>query len=188
VKRNWEKKAEKGGAAKALADAWLERHAQVFELWHRFREKKCTRSELRERMFPLRFELQQVLARGKRSRNRTLARFCGRLMDQFQHLWTFAEVDGVEQPCGAGAASGGVVASSVVRLPQRGGLPLRGTHPDRGANPTRAEAVGADVPRRHDRRSPGGGCRTATTVGVNGYEKPLPSNSTDGVKIIRSAP
>ena len=23
-------------------------------------------------------------------------RFCTRLMDQFQHLWTFAEVDGVE--------------------------------------------------------------------------------------------
>ena len=96
VKRNWEKKAEKGGAAKALADAWLELHAQVFELWHRFREKTCTRSELREQMFPLRYELQQVLARGKRSRDRTLVRFCTRLMDQYEHLWTFAEVEGVE--------------------------------------------------------------------------------------------
>jgi len=32
VKRNWEKKAEKGGAAKTLADAWLELHGQVFAL------------------------------------------------------------------------------------------------------------------------------------------------------------
>lgn len=96
VKRNWEKKAERGGAAKALAEAWLELHAQVFALWHRFREKKCTRPELRERMLPLRYELQQVLARGKRSRDRTLVRFCARLMEQYQHLWTFAEVDGVE--------------------------------------------------------------------------------------------
>jgi transposase len=55
VKRNWEKKAERGGAAKTLADAWLELHAQVFACWHRFREKKCTRSELREQLFPLRY-------------------------------------------------------------------------------------------------------------------------------------
>lgn len=96
VKRNWEKKAERGQTAKALADAWLELHARVFELWHRFRDGTCTRAELRERMSPLRYELQQVLARGKRGRDRTLARFCERLMDRFQYLWTFAEVDGVE--------------------------------------------------------------------------------------------
>jgi transposase len=96
VKRNWEKKAEKGGAAKTLADAWLELHAQVFALWHRFRETTCTRSERREQMVPLRYELQQVLARGKRSRDRTLVRFCTRLMGPFQHLWTFVEVEGVE--------------------------------------------------------------------------------------------
>lgn len=96
IKRNWEKKIEGGGAAKRVGEAWLEVQWRVFELWHLFRDKGCTRQSLDERMVPLYIELWQVLASGQRSRDRTLVRFCQRLADRYVHLWTFVLVEGVE--------------------------------------------------------------------------------------------
>jgi hypothetical protein len=46
VKRNWEKRIELGGEAKELGERWLAEQKKVFELWHRFKDKKCTREAM----------------------------------------------------------------------------------------------------------------------------------------------
>lgn len=96
VKRNWEKQIERGGAAQRVGEDWLEGHRRVFELWHLYRGGGCTRRELGERMAPLVLAMHAVLGAGRRSRDRTLARFCTRLGGDFLHLWTFVETKGVE--------------------------------------------------------------------------------------------
>jgi len=96
VKRNWEKQVERGGAAKRVGEDWLEGHRRVFELWHLFRGGGCTRTELDERMAPLMVAMQGVLGAGRRSRDRKFARFCERLGEDFVHLWTFVDMEGVE--------------------------------------------------------------------------------------------
>lgn len=96
LKRNWEKQVERGGTAAKVGRAWLDVQRRVFELWHLFRGGGCTRKELDERMGPLYVELWQVLGRGCGSRDRRLARLCGRLSDRFGHLWTFVLEEGVE--------------------------------------------------------------------------------------------
>jgi transposase len=96
VKRNWGKQGERGGVAKRVSKAWQAGQDQVFELWHLFRGGGCTREELNQRMMPRVMELALVLRRGRRSRDRKLARFCERLTDRYADLWTFVTVEGVE--------------------------------------------------------------------------------------------
>jgi transposase len=96
VKRNWEKKVERGGAGMRVGKAWLVIQNKVFELWHLFRGGGCTREEMDQRMVPLYFELLEVLRMGRRSRDQKLIRFCERLSDLYDHLWTFVVVEAVE--------------------------------------------------------------------------------------------
>mgnify|MGYP001217501613 CR=1 FL=1 len=96
LKRNWEKQVERGGAAKRVGEAWLEVQSQVFELWHRFRDKQCTRHELGDRMAPMMLAMMGVLESGRRSRDSKLVRFCERLTEVSVDLWTFVVTEGVE--------------------------------------------------------------------------------------------
>jgi transposase len=96
LKRNWEKQVARGGAAKRLGEAWLEMQSQVFELWHRFRDAKCTRHELGDQLAPLILAMMEILESGRRSRDRVLVRFCARLTEVSADLWTFVVVEGVE--------------------------------------------------------------------------------------------
>lgn len=96
IKRNWEKKAERSGPARRLATAWADQQRQVFELWHRFRNKDLSRNQLSDRLVPHVEALGEILHRGCRSRDAGLARFCSRLLDRFPKLWLFVEAEGVE--------------------------------------------------------------------------------------------
>ena len=96
LKRNWEKQVERGGAAKRVGEAWLELQSQVFELWHRFREKECTRRELGDQMAPLTLAMLGILESGRRSRDGKLVRFCARLREVYVDAWTFVVEQGVE--------------------------------------------------------------------------------------------
>lgn len=96
LKRNFQKKVERGGKNKDIGQRCLAVLARIFELWHLFRGGGCTRKQLRRRMQPLRKELRTVLEEGSHSRNLKLARFCRRLLKVFQALWTFVRVKNVE--------------------------------------------------------------------------------------------
>jgi transposase len=96
LKRNWEKQVERGGAAKRVGEAWLEVQSQVFELWHRFKDKQCTRHELGDQMAPMMLAMMGILESGRRSRDSKLARFCERLTEVSVDIWTFVVEEGVE--------------------------------------------------------------------------------------------
>jgi transposase len=96
VKRNLKKLVERGGRAKVVGQKLLAIQQQVFELWHLFRGGGCTREQLAVRMLPLRFAMQEELARGRRSRNRRVAKFCTRLGGLQEALWTFVRHTGVD--------------------------------------------------------------------------------------------
>jgi transposase len=96
LKRNWEKLLERGGKARRIAQACLDVHRQVFELWHRYRGGGCTLEQLDDAMAPLMLRLQDILHAGGRSWDRKLARHCQRVMEVSPALWAFINVDEVE--------------------------------------------------------------------------------------------
>jgi len=96
LKRNWEGLVERGGRAQAIGEACLEIHRRVFELWHLYRGGGMTYRQLDEAMAPLMLALQEVLLTGRRSRDRRLARHCGRVLEVSPALWAFLVCAGVE--------------------------------------------------------------------------------------------
>jgi transposase len=96
LKRNFEKLAERGGAAKTVADAALAVQRRVFEVWHLYRGGGCTRRDLIDRIEPLEVEMVRVLSQGAHGQDKKTARFCTRVYNVQDALWTFARVEGVE--------------------------------------------------------------------------------------------
>jgi transposase len=96
LKRNFEKKVEKGGKGARIATACLDVQRRVFELWHLFKEGKCTRAEMDERAIPLSMELNEYLRIGARGRDKKFSRFCKRILKVSPSLWTFVVEEGVE--------------------------------------------------------------------------------------------
>jgi|SRR6516165_476502 transposase len=96
LKRNWETLAERGGKAKAVAEACLAVQRRVFELWHLFRGGGCSRVQLDRRLYEPMIELLEVLRRGARCREPKTRRFCARLLTVYPSLWTFVIQEGVE--------------------------------------------------------------------------------------------
>jgi transposase len=96
LKRNWEKLVERGGKAKAIGQACLEVHRQVFELWHLYRGGGLSYRQLDDAMAPLMLTLQETLLTGGRSRDAKLARHCARVLEVSPALWAFLVCAGVE--------------------------------------------------------------------------------------------
>ncbi len=96
LKRNFEKLAERGGTAKKIADAALDVQRRVFEVWHLYRGGGCSRRDLMDRIEPLEVELVRILSRGAHGKDKKTARFCTRVYNVQEALWTFAREEGVE--------------------------------------------------------------------------------------------
>jgi transposase len=95
LKRNFAKLAERGGTAKLIGEAALDVQRQTFEAWHLFRGGGCTRRQLQDRIEPLEVEMVRILSRGAHGKDQKTARFCTRLYEVQEAMWTFAHVEGV---------------------------------------------------------------------------------------------
>ena len=96
VKRNWEKRIELGGEAEELGERWLAGQKKVFELWHLFKDKKCTREAMQTEMTAAVESLGEVLLEGSYSRDASLSAYCQRLQEKFPMYWLFTSAEGVE--------------------------------------------------------------------------------------------
>jgi len=96
VKRNWEKRIERGGEAKELGERWLAGQKKVFELWHLFKDGKCTREAMQTEMTAAVESLGEVLLEGSYSPDASLAAYCRRLQEKFPMYWLFTSAEGVE--------------------------------------------------------------------------------------------
>lgn len=68
-----------------------------FEAWHGFRDTHHDRRKLRREIKPIKKRMRTILdtASGQR-RDRRSMRFCRLLAKDFEHMWTFVDVEGVE--------------------------------------------------------------------------------------------
>lgn len=96
IKRNFAKLAEGGKFAKEIGEAALKVQKRVFELWYSFRGGGISRKILIAKIDVLEREMVRILSRGANGPDKKVGRFCKRLFDVQESLWTFAYVEGVE--------------------------------------------------------------------------------------------
>jgi transposase len=96
LKRDFKDLAEQKGPSKKIGEAGLEICSGVFDLWHRFRDRRLSRSTLARLLKPVRKKMNRLLKRAIRSPAKRAARFCRELLRLEPALWTFAKVKGIE--------------------------------------------------------------------------------------------
>lgn len=69
----------------------------VFKAWHAFRDEHHDRRRLRCQIKPIKKRMRKILdtAAGQR-RDRRSMRFCRLLLKDFEYMWTFVDVEGIE--------------------------------------------------------------------------------------------
>jgi hypothetical protein len=93
--RDWVKIKEGTGESSELATKMLDYIAQMFVLWHGFKDGELTRVELQEDMEPIRHQMQTLMRKGLAMP--IAGKLCKELL--FKHidsLWRFVESEGVE--------------------------------------------------------------------------------------------
>jgi transposase len=96
LKRDFTDLAEQKGPGRKIGDAGLELCGEVFDLWHRFSQRRIGRSTLRRLLLPVRKKTKRLLRRGIRSPAKRAGQFCRELLRLEPALWTFAHVKGIE--------------------------------------------------------------------------------------------
>jgi hypothetical protein len=140
-KRDFQKRVDRGGAAKIYGEKGLAAVHILFHEWHLFRGGG-SRADLQEQLGSLREAVRVWLAASERCRDAKAAALCGNLHAVEPALWTFLYQEGVEPTSNhiERLLRPGVVAEERLWLSERTGLPVRGAHPDGGADVAAAAA------------------------------------------------
>ena len=96
LKRDFAELAEQSGAGRKIGAAGLLICRQVFDLWHRFRDRQVGRRAFQKQIEPIRKRMNRLLKRGSRCRFKRAATFCAELLRLERALWTFSSVKGIE--------------------------------------------------------------------------------------------
>jgi transposase len=71
--------------------------AELFRIWHEFKQSKITRDELLRQSWPIRQRTGELLEQGSYTDPLLkITRFCKNLLERFNALWTFLSVEQVE--------------------------------------------------------------------------------------------
>jgi transposase len=134
--RNFRALSERHGSLGAWAADLLSLSELVFQLWHSFRGGTIERAELQQLIEPIQSILQSRLVAGTR-RYDAAEGLSHELLAQWEALWTFVRVEGVEPTgyplgeCGGtGAAPSGAVAEGLFQRAERYGKCVCRTHPE----------------------------------------------------------
>ena len=104
LKRDFIQISERVGASAQIGKSLLEQEKELFNLWHKFRNDQLTRSELRERVEPIKTKVLSILLEASQldidEREKTplakTVRTCRNLLKLEVALWLFISSDGVE--------------------------------------------------------------------------------------------
>jgi transposase len=96
LKRDFQKIIDRGGVSAFVGCRGRRLVKKVFAAWHEFQDGQCTRAQLQERLAPVMRSMNRVLIEGWLGADKTVAAFCGNLLELESALWTFVTVDGVE--------------------------------------------------------------------------------------------
>jgi transposase len=96
LKRDFQKIIDGGGVSAFVGRRGRRLVKKVFAAWHEFQDGQCTRAQLQEKLAPVMRSVNLVLIEGWLGADKTVAKFCGNLLELESALWTFATTDGVE--------------------------------------------------------------------------------------------
>ena len=96
LKRDFQKFKELGGTARKTGNAGLRTVKRIFEAWNDFKAKKIERADLQVGLTETYLALYRALERGRDGPDEKVRRFCKRLLKDYEALWLFADVAGVE--------------------------------------------------------------------------------------------
>jgi transposase len=97
LKRDFVAAVERGGGAgEAVGMKLLEVLRQVFELWHRFRNKQIARRGLIEAIRPLQTRMREALEEGVACGPKKTAAMCRHLLKHERAMWRFVNTPGLE--------------------------------------------------------------------------------------------
>ena len=94
LKRDFQSWKDLGGKEGRLGAACLEREAEIFALWHRFKGGEISRRTLLAYLRPVQKRLRKLLRRGRRYP--LIAGTCEELLEYGSCLWVFTRIEGVE--------------------------------------------------------------------------------------------
>lgn len=103
LKRDFIQISERVGVSAQIGKSLLEQEKELFNLWHKFRNDQLTRSELKERVEPIKTEVLSILLEASQldihEREKTplakTVRTCRNLLKLEVALWLFISSDGV---------------------------------------------------------------------------------------------
>ncbi len=96
LRRDFQKLVDWGAGPRPVGERLLACHAQVFELWHRFRAGELDRAELTGAIARVAAELRAVLEAAADHGHPTAQSLARELLAVWPALWTFVVVEGVE--------------------------------------------------------------------------------------------
>jgi len=96
LRRDFQGLIDRGGEAKPSGEWMLRESDRLFHLWHGFDRGEMTRQEMAVAMRPVRMRMGRAVARGTKSADRKVKALAKDLRRQWDALWTFTRVEGVE--------------------------------------------------------------------------------------------
>ena len=93
---------------------------EVITTHHRYLQDGHDLDWLRQQLRPLRERIRQLLEQGTRGRHEKTANFCQGLLDEFDALWTFCEVENIDIPLTNNAAERALRHAVIMRRIQLG--------------------------------------------------------------------
>lgn len=98
LKRDFTKLSEKNDKIIArIGKNLLACESNLFKIWHEFKSEKIIRDELWRQAKPIRQRVGELLEQGScTDPTLRVARFCKNVLENFDALWTFLEIDSVE--------------------------------------------------------------------------------------------
>jgi transposase len=87
---------DRGGRSRELGEALRTQTQRMFQWWHRVRDGTLTHRTFARYMWPVRHEVERLLAMGQRGGVPKTEGSCREILKLRQALWTFVRHDGVE--------------------------------------------------------------------------------------------
>ncbi len=93
---------------------------EVIRTHHRYLEEGHDHAWLRQELTPLRKRIEELLEQGARGRHVKTANFCAGLLEEYEALWTFCDVQGIDIPLTNNAAERAIRPAVLMRKIQNG--------------------------------------------------------------------
>ena len=88
--------SEREGAPGRLGEKLVKAARGVIAVHHRYLQEEHTLAWLKRELSPLRDRIHGLLEQGERGRHEKTANFCAGLLKEYDALWTFCEVQGID--------------------------------------------------------------------------------------------